>query len=188
MAFARYPSALPPSAGSFPPDPPGAAFTQLREGDAWLDEEHNLLLAVERLVPCQEAALPVHRYSVYNFYGFRGENPGQEAVRHADYTGYAGGLRCLQLRVVTGVSTAPGTLDVKLRLQGLDDRNRLLLGGQQVRQSTASTATEIAVLVSASSHGTAAEQHEHVCEHMQVCVQPISCGCKPCRCWCMSLC
>jgi hypothetical protein len=133
MAFARYPSALPPSPGSFPPDPPGAAFTLLREGDAWLDEEHNLLLAVERLVPCQEAALPVHRYSVYNTYGFRGENPGQEAVRRADYTGYAGGLRCLQLRVVTGVSTAPGTLDVKLRLQGLDDRNRLLLGGQQVR-------------------------------------------------------
>ena len=132
MLFARYPAALPPTAGSFPPDPPGAAFTLLREGDAWLDEEHNLLLAVERLVPCEGGALPVHSYSVYNFYGFRGENPGQEALRRADYTGYAAGMRCLQLRVVTGVKASPGTLDVKLRLQGLDGRNRLLLGGLQV--------------------------------------------------------
>jgi hypothetical protein len=182
MAFARYPSALPPSAGSFPPDPPGAAFTQLREGDAWLDEEHNLLLAVERLVPCQEAALPVHRYSVYNFYGFRGENPGQEAVRRADYTGYAGGLRCLQLRVVTGVSTAPGTLDVKLRLQGLDDRNRLPLGGQQVGDAAARTAIVIAVPCWRLSLPAAQllaynEQHEHVSAPMQfVCVNTFSCA------------
>lgn len=132
MAFARYPSALPPQAGAYPPDPPGAAFTLLREGDAWLDEEHNLLVAVERLVPCEGGSLPVHSYAAYNFYGFRGENPGQESVRRADYTGYANGMRCLQLRVVTGVAMAPGTLDVKLKLQGLDERNRLVLGAQQV--------------------------------------------------------
>jgi hypothetical protein len=130
MAFARYPSALPPKAGTFPPDPPGAAFTLLREGDAWLDEDHNLLLAVEALAPCQGGAGPVHTYSVYDFYGFRGENPGQESVRRADYTGYAGGLRCLVLRVVSGVTSSPGTLDLKLRLTGLDGSNRLLLGGQ----------------------------------------------------------
>lgn len=134
MAFARYPAALPPKAGAYPPDPPGAAFTLLREGDAWLDEEHNLLIAVERVVPCEAGKVPVHNYGAYNFYGFRGENPGQEGVRRADYTGYEGGLRCLQLRVVTGVTMAPGTLDVKLWLQDLDERNRLLLGGQQVRR------------------------------------------------------
>jgi hypothetical protein len=131
MAFARYPSALPRTPGSFPPEPPGAAFTLLREGDAWLDAEHNLLLAVERLVPCEGA--DSYSYSVYNFYGFRGENPGQEEVRRADYSGYAAPMRCLQLRVVTGVTAAPGTLALKLRLQGLDERNRLVLGGQQVR-------------------------------------------------------
>eukprot|EP00879_Flechtneria_rotunda_P026698 GHRR01028515.1.p1 GENE.GHRR01028515.1~~GHRR01028515.1.p1 ORF type:complete len:179 (+),score=39.07 GHRR01028515.1:162-698(+) len=54
MAFARFPAALPASAGAYPPDPPGASFTLLKEGDAWLDEEHNLLVAVERMVPCAE--------------------------------------------------------------------------------------------------------------------------------------
>jgi hypothetical protein len=97
-----------------------------------LDEEHNLLLAVERVVPCDSAQLQVHTYAVFNFYGFRGEQPGQEATRRADYTGYSRGLRCLQLRVVTGVTAAPGTLDVKVRVQGVDARNRLVLGGQQV--------------------------------------------------------
>jgi hypothetical protein len=145
MAFARHPSALPRTAGSFPPDPPGAAFTLLREGDAWLDQEHNLLLAVERLVPCEGGTLPVHSYSVFNFYGFRGENPGREEVRRADYTGYAQGLRCLQLRVMTGVTVSPGTLDVRLRLQGLDERNRLLLGGQQVRRADSGADTCVAV-------------------------------------------
>lgn len=141
MAFARYPSALPRTPGSFPPDPPGAAFTLLREGDAWLDAEHNLLLAVERLVPCEGANSYSYSYSVHNFYGFRGENPGQEEVRRADYSGYAAPMRCMQLRLVTGVAAAPGTLAVKLRLQGLDDRNRLVLGGKQVRAVTHSSET-----------------------------------------------
>jgi hypothetical protein len=39
------------------PSPPGAAFTLLREGDAFVDEEHNLLIAVERIVPCTEQPL-----------------------------------------------------------------------------------------------------------------------------------
>jgi hypothetical protein len=57
LAFVHYPAALPPKPGAYPPDPPGAAFTLLREGDAWLDEEHNLLVAVERIVPCTEPPL-----------------------------------------------------------------------------------------------------------------------------------
>jgi hypothetical protein len=51
-------------------------------------------------------------------------------VRRADYTGYAGSLRCLVLRVVSGVTVAPGTLHLKLLMTGLDGSNRLLLGGQ----------------------------------------------------------
>jgi hypothetical protein len=57
MAFARFPDALPPTPGAYPPSPPGAAFTLLREGDAFVDEEHNLLIAVERIVPCTEQPL-----------------------------------------------------------------------------------------------------------------------------------
>jgi hypothetical protein len=57
MAFTRFPDALPPTPGAYPPSPPGAAFTLLREGDAFLDEEHNLLIAVERIVPCAEQPL-----------------------------------------------------------------------------------------------------------------------------------
>lgn len=52
LQFARFPSALPPTNGSFPPDPPGAAFTLLREGDAWLDTEHGVLTVVEGAVSC----------------------------------------------------------------------------------------------------------------------------------------
>lgn len=54
--FGRYPDALPATAGAYPRDPPGAAFTLLREGDAWLDEEHNLLLAVDKVVDCTAPA------------------------------------------------------------------------------------------------------------------------------------
>lgn len=57
MAFARYPNALPRELGAYPPNPPGASFTLLREGDAWLDEEHNLLIAVERVAACSEQPL-----------------------------------------------------------------------------------------------------------------------------------
>lgn len=57
MAFSRFPAALPLKPGSYPPDPPGAAFTLLREGDAWLDEDHNLIVAVERILPCTEQPL-----------------------------------------------------------------------------------------------------------------------------------
>lgn len=76
--------------------------------------------------------MPVYQYGAYNFYGFRGEDPGTEAVERADYTGYAVGIKCLQLRVVTGVTSAPGTLDVRVRMQGMDEQNRLVLGGAQV--------------------------------------------------------
>ncbi|WIA29149.1 hypothetical protein OEZ86_011660 [Tetradesmus obliquus] len=132
MAFARFPDALPPTPGAYPPNPPGAVFTLLREGDAFLDEEHNLLLAVERIAQCAEQPLvPVYSYSVPNFYGFRGENPGEEASRRADYSGYAAGIKCLQLRVVTGVMASPGTLDARVQLQGLDEQQRLVLGGDQ---------------------------------------------------------
>lgn len=196
MAFARFPDALPPTPGAYPPNPPGAVFTLLREGDAFLDEEHNLLLAVERIAQCAEQPLvsrgsscvclagargkarpsavgaevllrhlslaehvavaelrsdnahfhtlycmlrafcrqvPVYSYSVPNFYGFRGENPGEEASRRADYSGYTAGIKCLQLRVVTGVMASPGTLDARVQLQGLDEQQRLVLGGDQVR-------------------------------------------------------
>mgnify|MGYP001807201626 CR=1 FL=1 len=47
--------------------------------------------------------LPVHTYPVPNFYGFRGEPPGAEAWRRADYGGYAAGLRCLRVAVRAGV-------------------------------------------------------------------------------------
>ncbi|KAF6266656.1 hypothetical protein COO60DRAFT_1623446 [Scenedesmus sp. NREL 46B-D3] len=132
MAFARFPDALPPTPGSYPPNQPGAAFTLLREGDAFLDEAHNLLIAVEKIVPCTEQPLvPVYTYSVPNFYGFRGESPGEEASRRADYSGYASGIKCLQLRVATGVTASPGTLDARVGLQGLDEQQRLVLGGGQ---------------------------------------------------------
>lgn len=54
LAFKRFPDALPSEPGSYPPNPPGAAFTLLREGDAWLDEDHNLLVAVERVAACTD--------------------------------------------------------------------------------------------------------------------------------------
>ena len=52
LAFGRYPDALPKGPGAYPPDPPGAAFTLLQEGDAWLDEEHGLQLLVEKVADC----------------------------------------------------------------------------------------------------------------------------------------
>jgi hypothetical protein len=57
---------------------------------------------------------------------------GEEQPQRQDYTGYAQGINCLQLRVVTGVTSSPGSLDVKVRMQGLDDRNRFVMGGNQV--------------------------------------------------------
>lgn len=53
----RFPDALPIDPGSYPPNPPGASFTLLREGDAWLDEQHNLLIAVERVATCTDQPL-----------------------------------------------------------------------------------------------------------------------------------
>lgn len=76
--------------------------------------------------------VPVHRYSVYNFYGFRGENPGEEDPEQADYTGYRGPMKCLQLRVRTGVQQAPGALDVRLKVEGVDANQRLVLDGSSV--------------------------------------------------------
>lgn len=75
--------------------------------------------------------VPVWNYSVPNFYGFRGENPGEEQVKRADYSGYASGMDCMQLRIVSSVAASPGTLDVRVRMQGMDEHKRLVLGGDQ---------------------------------------------------------
>jgi hypothetical protein len=171
MAFARYPAALPCAPGAFPPSPPGGAFTLLREGDAWLHAEHNLLLAVERLVPCGAGLVPQSSYGVHNFHGFRGEPPGQEAARRADYTGYAGSMRCLQLRVVTGVTAAPGMLPVSVRMQGLDADNRLVLGGEQVRRHGRQAHAHNDINSRHVTRLGGASAYTHTCMHVSACPQ-----------------
>jgi hypothetical protein len=76
--------------------------------------------------------VPEYNYGIYSYYGFRGENPGEESAKRADYTGYAQPLQCLYLRVATGVTEAPGLLDVKVRVLGMDSRTRIFLEGDQV--------------------------------------------------------
>lgn len=42
------------------------------------------------------------------FYGFRGEMPGTEGWRRADYGGFAAGLRCMRVALRAGVAAPPG--------------------------------------------------------------------------------
>ena len=79
--------------------------------------------------------MPEYNYGIYSYYGFRGENPGEESSKRADYTGYAQPLQCMHLRVSTGVTQAPGLLDVKVRMQRMDSMTRVLLDGDQVSAS-----------------------------------------------------
>jgi hypothetical protein len=67
LAFGRYPDGLPKGPGAYPPDPPGAAFTLLQEGDAWLDEEHRIMLLVEKVAGCgMEPQVRYRRHSEHN--------------------------------------------------------------------------------------------------------------------------
>jgi hypothetical protein len=139
----------------------GAAFTLLREGDAWLDEQHSMLVAVERIAECpQPPAVDVHRYMVPAFYGFRGEDPGQEEPGRADYSGYSG-LHCLYLRVTTRVPVTPGSLDARLRLGGIDGQSRYVHGGGQVRLAAFGLRASIDDALCAADQLRFAEARQH---------------------------
>ena len=74
-----------------------SSFALLKEGTAWHDAASGLLLSFEVVAGCQGSAsdvggggspgLPIHNHSALNFFGFRGEWPGQEAFVRGDYTG-----------------------------------------------------------------------------------------------------
>ncbi len=55
-----------------------------------------------------QAEIPVYNYSAPAFYGFRGEAPGTEGWRRADYGGLAAGLRCVRVTLRAGVAGPPG--------------------------------------------------------------------------------
>ena len=79
-----------------------SSFALLKEGSAWRDAASGLLLSFEAVGGCQGSGadsshssgsgggapgLPLYNHSALNFYGFRGEWPGQEAFVRGDYTG-----------------------------------------------------------------------------------------------------
>ena len=81
-----------------------SSFALLKEGAAWHDAASGLLLSFEAVGGCQGSGagtsssssggggggspgLPLYNHSALNFFGFRGEWPGQEAFVRGDYTG-----------------------------------------------------------------------------------------------------
>ncbi|KXZ46510.1 hypothetical protein GPECTOR_43g947 [Gonium pectorale] len=132
LFFGEWPSSLPRGPSSLPLGPAKSAFALLKAGQAWLHAGSGVLVVVQGEVPCDgQAELPVYNYTVPNFYGFRGETPGGEAWRRSDYSGYAGGLRCLRVAVRTQLARAhtPGKLAVRLRLADSDAASPLDLRG-----------------------------------------------------------
>ncbi|KAG2501286.1 hypothetical protein HYH03_001088 [Edaphochlamys debaryana] len=101
--FGEWPSALPPTRGSMPPDPAKAAVALLKPGQSWLQREAGLLVVAQGVTECDgQTEVPLYNYTAPNFYGFRGEAPGTEYFRRADFSGFAA-LRCLRVALRTRV-------------------------------------------------------------------------------------
>ncbi|GAX85071.1 hypothetical protein CEUSTIGMA_g12491.t1 [Chlamydomonas eustigma] len=120
LVFPLWPSAFPASPGAYAPDPPRAAYANLKEGFSWTDAKRGFGVLVKRIAECDsEAEIPVYNYTVPAFYGFRGEYPGLQAFDRSDFSGY-NQFNCLHVTVSSGVTTIPGSLDIRVAVGGGD--------------------------------------------------------------------
>ena len=52
LLFPQWPAAFPQAPGSYAPDPPRAAFANLKEGFAWSDAERGFAITVRKVAEC----------------------------------------------------------------------------------------------------------------------------------------
>ena len=117
-----WPSELPQSAGL---PPKSGSFVALKQGSAWYEPESRLLFLVERFQACPyyKDALEENElfYKVNDFYGYRGEWPGQEEFIKLNFSGYKT-LPCATVRIQTNAPRPTGRIPATIAIHRAGDK------------------------------------------------------------------
>lgn len=116
-----FPGALPTNNGQLARQ---SEFALLKDGYSWYHPGSKLLLAVEGTKDClgisgtgTDAYTTVYNYSAKGYYGYRGEWPGRENFRQADYSGFET-LKCSKIVIKTGAPPPPKE-NVEVKVQSI---------------------------------------------------------------------